>query len=465
MNILTSFVALTVALGAQLTEEPLIIMSAILLSGSLALYLMIRQAYIWWTKGHQLAELFFVLSVVFWFVIGSLKLVITRPLFENQIPAYPFFGSVIPLDIIKTAYLQVYIFLFAGIIGSIYIKVPRKAIQSMVHRRQRLSGGLTDSLLLLVVFSAISAKLITYGWDFKSLAWDILAMRGGEKQGATDTAGLLKYIYFFGVISGSIALAKMVHRIEGYKIIQLLTFLLMLPFVFGGHGSRFNLGFYLLPTLILFLRSTPNVRHYWRSQRRRLVFGLAALLVVILFQGAVRTIGLPAYIHSAREGAEVNLGAGLFGFDHFSSLMVSVDVVGHNRGFFFEPLAPHFFYHWVPRSLWPGKPKINSWEFFNYIWTQGRAFNVTPSIIGQYYYNWGMVGVIFIGLFMGWLWKIGIHWLNACQLPDGLLAAQTAALFLAFLFLSCRFLSPLYFTFPFFAYLGYIILTYRVVTK
>jgi hypothetical protein len=64
----------------------------------------------------------------------------------------------------------------------------------------------------------------------------------------------------------------------------------------------------------------------------------------------------------------------------------------------------------LPRALWPGKPKMESaFVFSQYLWgydVSEMGANTIPSIVGQYYLNWGWLGVFEIGLVLGVVFRL-----------------------------------------------------------
>ena len=98
----------------------------------------------------------------------------------------------------------------------------------------------------------------------------------------------------------------------------------------------------------------------------------------------------------------------------------------------------------IPRVLWPGKPVPRTqWEYTLYRWgvdIYEQGGNAMPSIVGQYYLNWGVGGVAFIGLLLG----VFVRWIER-RLTSGRISYEhllLGASALTFVFLSFRFLAP-----------------------
>ena len=216
---------------------------------------------------------------------------------------------------------------------------------------------------------------------------------------------------------------------------------------------------YMLLPAILILITPARHRLKWRRRRSTLIVFVAIGALLILYQGAIRTTGFAA----ARQ-ADVSLTQGMFGHDHFVAMIIAIDLAD-KTGFYMEPIAPFFVTHFIPRRIWPDKPYPQSWLDYNSAWTQGHAFNVTPSITGQYYLNWGFFGVLYIGFFIGWLARFCEVWFARLDIQRQLMSATVAALLLSFLFLSFRFFYPLYFAYPLFGFLAYRLLSRRMPRK
>ena len=152
---------------------------------------------------------------------------------------------------------------------------------------------------------------------------------------------------------------------------------------------------------------------------------------------------------------------GVEGHDQFGAELIAIKVTEDVGHFFMEPMTPFFLTHFIPHQFWAGKPYPASWQYFNDEWTQGGNFNVTPSITGQYYMNWGYVGVVWIGLFIGALARFCEDWFRRLRVQQQLLSATVAGLLLSFVFFSFRIYHPLYFAYPLFGYLVYVVITRR----
>ena len=146
----------------------------------------------------------------------------------------------------------------------------------------------------------------------------------------------------------------------------------------------------------------------------------------------------------------------------FSALLYAIYLIPSHHEYFMEPAEPYFLIHWVPRTLWPTKPIMKSWTYYNASYVHGYWFNVTPSLLGQYHINWGLSGVLFVGAWFGLLTSAADHLMTMVDVRRSRAVAIVVGVFYAFLVASFRFYSPIYFAYVLFAFLGMITITRHV---
>jgi hypothetical protein len=146
----------------------------------------------------------------------------------------------------------------------------------------------------------------------------------------------------------------------------------------------------------------------------------------------------------------------------FSAMLFAQTLVPSQHGYFLELAEPYFLIHWVPRRFWPQKPVMSSWSYYNDAYLEGSgAFNATPSVIGQFHMNWGMPGVLLIGVWLGFLTYLTDRLLLAVDLNRQRAMAVAIGTVYAFVISSFRFYSPIYLTFVVFAFIGMFLITRR----
>lgn len=423
-------------------------------SVAVAAFILLNDARLMWRGAGIVGRVTLNFGIFYWFWLGAFQSTLEDPPFPTPDALYPGFFLTIPPEVVAICLIGVNLFALTAMLGWRYLPQPGRLLARLADRIDPPSSSWLDLLALVLVLLAWLSLFLAYQGNLAAAVDDLLLMRAGGKTGASQEVGVLHHLHLLGVFGAALALTRIVLRSPGLKSARYLAVGLMFPILFFGQGSRFNLGYLLLPAVLVLLAPSRH-QLMWSQRRSTLVafFALGALLV--LYQGAIRTVGFEA----ARETG-VELSSGLVGHDHFAAMAVAVDFA-ETEGYYLEPMAPYFVTHFIPSSVWPGKPYPKSWVAYNWAWTQGANLNVTPSIAGQYYYNWGLAGLLYIGFFMGWLARFCEAWLVRLDMQRQLMSATVAGLLLSFVFLSFRMFYPLYFAYPFFGFLAYWVLSRR----
>ena len=133
--------------------------------------------------------------------------------------------------------------------------------------------------------------------------------------------------------------------------------------------------------------------------------------------------------------------------DFFSQCVYAVAVQEKEKRYFHDSVFLHIISGPVPRFLWQDKPKMHGmWVFTEYLWgkdTSQVGGNTQPSVVGEYYTNWGWWGVLEVGLVLGLIVRLLDIAFGACGPRDmarfGILGVM------AYFFCSFRFLSFAFF--------------------
>jgi len=427
--------------------------------------LLARDAIAIWRGEGVVGRVVLNLGVCYWFWQGALDQAFQAPPFPNPGPFYIYFPQTVPTAVVASGLLCVNLFAWMAMVGWRYAPIPIRWLGRLADRRDPAGGALIDAMCAGLALLGWLPTAVAYSGDVAQAMADMMLMRANPEMGATQSVGVLQQVYLLGLFGGALALARVVLRSDGIVWLRYLALTLIFPLAFLSQGSRFNLGFLLLPAAIVLL-GRPNFDQVsWKSKRRTAMILITVIIAVIGYQGAVRNFGVgsgrglearqAAGAYSDPETMADILEEGHVGHDHFGAMLMAIDLVNVNEGLFLEFSEPFFLTHYIPKAIWPDKPYSQSWSFYNEMVTQGASLNVTPSIIGQYYLNWGYFGVVYIGIFMGWLARFCEKWLSRLDFRLQLMSATVAGLLLGFLFLSFRFLHPLYFAFPLFGYLAY----------
>jgi hypothetical protein len=143
----------------------------------------------------------------------------------------------------------------------------------------------------------------------------------------------------------------------------------------------------------------------------------------------------------------------------FDALLLCLHTVPDLHEQFQELITPYYVIQFVPRQWWPEKPTQAAWEFYNAAYTAGSASNVTPSIIGQYYMNWGVIGVMMSGLWIGYMVQFADKMYLYLTLTGKSTLCLLVGLFYASILLIFRHENPMYFMYMQIAILIYLVLT------
>lgn len=458
---LLSLATLTsVAAALQGSFDALVL--ATVLSVAVGVLLVLNDAVIMWRRGSSIVGRLVVnLGVFYWFWVGALPLALADPPFPWLDSIYPGFPFGVPESIVGPTLIGVNLFALGAMLGWRYLPQPRRLIALLADRVDPQPAHWFDWVALGLVLLAWVPLVIAYQGDLSSALYDLMRIRAGGKIGASQDPGLAHHLVLLGSFGATLSLARIALRSSGLFWPRYLAVALMVPILFFGQGSRFNFGYLLIPAGVILLAPSRH-RLSWINRRTTVIIIVAIGALLLLYQGAIRNTGYGGGAEAPSHSFGSTLEKGFYGHDHFSAMLVAVNLVDTGGRFYMEPMAPFFFTHFIPRIIWPNKPYPVSWADYNFAWTQGHQFNVTPSITGQYYLNWGYVGVIYIGFFIGWLARLCETWLIRLDIRHQIMSAAVAGLLMGFMFLSFRFFHPLYFSYPLFGFIAYRLLTRRL---
>jgi hypothetical protein len=277
---------------------------------------------------------------------------------------------------------------------------------------------------------------------------------GGYKRFAveSDLALWPKALSIFGVYGGSILLAEgLLFRTPRRMLCIASGALVALVATLGG--TRHIVLFIALPLMAISLAQLggqiqPNRILRWCA-------GLVVFFLIIQVQAAVRSRGWDRVselefkdLFPAKQNGQ------------FDCLLLAEELVPKYHAYFLDPVEPYFVIMWIPRTVWPDKPAIPSWKYYNDMYTnRDRVWNVTQSVIGQYHMSWGAPGVIFIGLWLGFLMYCADFLFGSLRIESQKAVAVFIGIFYAFLMSSFRNYLPFYMTYVVCAFVAMLTLT------
>jgi len=364
---------------------------------------------------------------------------------------FPISATQFDQELIRQALIYITVFQLLLLVG--YSIRPRleKAVGFFAARVDSLSF---DKWLIgiLLFLSAIMPLLIFYDFDFDKIASALLASRSATDLESTEP-GLAQHLTMFGIYGAALFFVYALKASTWRRFWWLfLGGIAALPFVLGG--TRHIWLYISLPSVLIVLRGFKG-----QSNRYRIMGLAAAILIVVAVaqaQYAYRSVGWNQVENVPTEGlSQLNSNGQL------TALLFAEHLVPNHHAYFMELAEPYFLIHWIPRQLWPQKPIMESWAFYNESYVEGAAFNVTPSVIGQFHLNWGFPGVIFIGAWLGFLTFLADRVLLLLNSDRQRAMFVAAGMFYAFIISSFRFYSPIYFSYFLFGFIAMLLLTRR----
>jgi oligosaccharide repeat unit polymerase len=294
------------------------------------------------------------------------------------------------------------------------------------------------SLRYLFAACAILPFFLSMGLHLDRVIASLLASRSGGNVEHTDI-GLLGVVAEFGLSGSSILLLQGLLEGSRKRFLWLLLGLISFsPALLGG--TRHLVLYVAVPVLVGMLRTVRGIN----LKKRVAVVALIALIVyaLITLQYEFRYSGWKSIIAASAEDL---IQQPIEATGQFDALLFAIYLVPNDHPYFLEPIEPYFVFHLVPRALWEGKPVPKAWQFYDDSYTAGQDFNVTPSIIGQYFMNFGVPGILYGGLMLGFFMFLADS--VTVQLDASIHKAMIVlvGMFYAFLISSFRYVHPMYF--------------------
>ena len=338
-------------------------------------------------------------------------------------------------EIVRKAVLLISLFQLCLYLG--YASdVPCKRIQRWAAKRRDRGSRMSILWRILFVFCIFIGLLGYSGFDVTS-AWGVLIASYRRLETGLQGDSIWESLISIGLYGAGAAFvaglqAKNQWRYGWY----LLGLCAVGPIVM--RGTRHQLLFSILPVIVVLWRRLSE-----SNSRSRVLNWIAAAVVcvsVLQLQLAIRASGWDAISYLSWDKFEYSSTTG-----QFQALLFAEYLVPDHHEYFCEPVEPFFITHWVPRKIWPDKPVMQSWQYYNVLATNNsRNWNVTPSVIGQYYMNWGIVGVLGIGWWLGALTSIADRIAMVLDNVKQQALTVSIGMIYAFIVASFRFYAPYY---------------------
>ena len=435
--------SLVIAGAALIQSESTFLMPNLVIQVSLSLWLC-------WLAGRDLlshgvmGKLLLVCGVLYFFWLEAFVALFDPVPFEVP-PMFKFAAGRFDDGLVIKALFYVSLFQFCLLCG--YALRPRvQKLGGWLSRFQDREGPSVRWLEVLFGLCAFVPVLAMTGFNPANALQLLLSSRSDAGIEVEDV-GLLQYVSYFGMFGAGMALLRAFQqRMPGRAWSLVLGLLAFVPILLSG--TRHLLLYPALPIGVY-----AFLRYRGQFTPRRLLGGAVVLLVIffaIRAQLAFRTTGWDDFQGELNEEQREALFSGKSTLQ-FESLLVALVLVPDHLDYFHEPTTPFFFTHFIPRAWYPEKPYMQSYDAYTRAYTgDSQTWNATPSVIGQFHINWGILGVIFIGVWMGLLAAV----LDRLSLQLDLRRQRGLAVMLGFLYAfvasSFRIYHPLYMGYPLF---------------
>lgn len=339
--------------------------------------------------------------------------------------------------------------------------LPKRLLTSLVNRKDLPSQAALTTTLLACVSSGWLVFLIGHGLDAGSLVRDLLEMRSSfYKEHFTSNPGILRHLFTFTAFGTCAAGVRMLFSRGTNFLINLMLLAMGSFLLFTSQGSRFVFGFVIFAIGTGLARKATMIRE-WRITRKRLIVTVVIAVLAVSTQYTVRTRGLTRGT-SAREVYGYLL-EGALSEDQFTMTTQAIHFVKARGDYYYEPPLMFFPIHFIPREIWETKPTPTAQAEFDLAVSQSSSYNVTSSIVGQYFMYLGYPGCVIAGLLLAFIGRSTQYAFDLIANPQQqTLAVTLLGMHFAFLFYSFRYLHPLYYQWVAFAFVPYLLLTARL---
>jgi len=356
------------------------------------------------------AWLFLLAGHAIWFALSAVYQVLAPDLW---------FGDWIGMPVPDAALLR------AGQLISVFLAANGVAYLVVKGTRRPPGFGLPEGFVVprahrvfvvLALFGVGLVPYVMYGGGIAEIIDGILAERGSKAWTSGVNAVLISSSQntFFWIsraflVTGTVMSGAyfLLDRASGpiERLVHGGVFGLTLLIVYFDQGTRSYLAMAVLPLVVLLIQRASFFRGAFRPRR---LLGLAVALAVVMvvatqFQELFRTE------HDRERLDEItllDLASPQQDIDFFTetanAVVVAEDYLPeplHESALLFFAINP------VPRVLWPEKPvPVTQWHYTLYRWGIDifeKGGNALPSVVGQYYMGFGVLGVVWIGLVFG----------------------------------------------------------------
>jgi oligosaccharide repeat unit polymerase len=372
----------------------------------------------------------FLLSNIFWFLfeIFSISFLQGDIAFFDFTTYSPYYRQIIPIDVLTEAIFSIVSFNFFTTLVFYLFKRKRTRLVSS-NKLGGYSHIIIDSFLFIFSLSGWYT-FFTNAKSFGLMLSNLLLFRSAEYD---IEPGFSNYLPILSIVASSLLLYRLIFIKKGNKSIKILGFLLgAILVVFSG--TRFKLIYLILPSLITIIFSNKDIISK-NFKRKMLIFFTTSLVLISSYQIINR--------YDSNDSNDFDTTKSISGSGHFLAFCHAIEISKDLNNYFNQTMLSLFVSDMVPRFIWADKPKSEFWEYYNK--KLAIAGNVTPSFLGQYYLNWGIIGCFIIAFNFG-IWLVIVdNYYKDYLINSNHFSLFFSAFLFCFLFLSFRVYSLNYF--------------------
>jgi len=172
-------------------------------------------------------------------------------------------------------------------------------------------------------------------------------------------------------------------------------------------------------TFILWAMITVFILYFLRKRKFPNLMTIL-LFATLVFAAVVVALAYRPYLHlgsSAEELASVDpldhtVSTASQEGDEFDSFLAIVDLYPDYIAYDYFSIYARIPLHPIPRFLWPDKPPlfVSSWDAF--LFQSGISWGASESLLGDFYIQLGLLGVVIGMVFSGVLWRFFFAYLQ-----------------------------------------------------
>ncbi len=352
------------------------------------------------------------------------------------------------------------IFVFFMVCG-LHLPVWKRMESIGANLPEPRSHGVYFGIILVAFFIGMVPYIFfTQGFFPLAILNDMIGGRGGEAGFIVGRTGNVNYSWGaylsqflqVGQIGAIFAIFYVIIFKPGLftTLICIFIWLIQCGLAFGG-GTRGQTAYIFMPALFLvFLKYQSQAAEMLRrfSLKAYVASGIIGLVILVILQIQItyRNIGF----HNIEIG---EVKTEIEGNSMFSEGLAGMALIPEQAPFFYNKFPgegvvlaiPEFLwrlaYGPIPRALWNSKPIDPMWAWYNSVVT-GRSQDdlegttISSGLVGDWYFRFGLAGLIEGGLLYGWLYMMCERMLQNSQ--GKLIQMVTAIGLLVYLFRDFR---------------------------